>query len=990
MPCNLCKLLVGLATLAVFINFYNLILSDIMTTYIFKSNYSKVINKLENQGFVEVRKNQPSIIELKGQFWNKKATYTKNVKGWDRFALFLSLLCKQISLFLLPLKLSKKDVKLMSTEWKLAWEGSVEFAVYQKTLSTMSKNIFGFINGEREHKSIKNTVIDIIPGCLSFHLHIPIGYSEESTLFSQKLTDLSIDFEKKVFSDKTKFILTNENMILLLNEIGGYECFLADPKNADAFFSRLGAGNCAHHSADIRTKRPRIENTIALSLARLDFKDKKVLMASNISIFSTPENKIIPPLVQFDSFGMTVKLPKNKDVLQKRLSSLFCDYMHFSRKKDVINGVEYEYEALIAREYIVEVLDLLGLKKIPAHLHEDYADGNYSYIHYMHNVGLVHPYAPVLLDDLLGSIRESLKILVPNDTFIEIQEGVFQKACQAVDVVLHPKGWLSIRLQKDKDTSDTNYANRLKNYLNIENSSTIDFVCPFTNLEFDTEFLIYEENFKPFLKLLQLQKDAKGDSLLEKLMSVKFEKKYTPQFLIKKIAANESIFDIEATIERAIQNIVSVNVGKEKADKVFSEVQFSHKGLQIFFFADLHLDTESFISPADLIAHIFRVKKKIDPISDRETIVIPKNQIKIFLERDLGLSGFTKNLSASDHKTFYRQVIAEYGKSMGIENSLYGSIKGWHLRNPRLKMPKKIPEISYREIVSKASFILQKHPSQQRFCAIIENTLDQCKSLKPATASLLVNQLILIVCPVPSLENITKEQRRSALISIGESATACMSGRATKISEIFNSMIYPEFKDKLKFLILREVEEFKNGVLSEIFFSDDDLERDLIDLQVMHVHLVASAKAYWGDELGLDKEEGLRDCYQHDRYVTNKKKQQFIKIIENNLVDHLFEVFSQARVEDFSIMNNVDMTLEEKEMSLELENELLIRNRLVDILKQEGMTVDEIEGDEEEDENGFPNEGVIGKLLPRNEMGKARLNREALVKILIDINLLHD
>ena len=276
---------------------------------------------------------------------------------------------------------------------------------------------------------------------------------------------------------------------------------------------------------------PDVENTIAYNLVQLD------------SSFKLEEGL---PVVKFSETGLSLKLNDHSVKLKEILTQVFgfkCEDIN-----ETINTKKYSYEFKFSRDQIENVLNLLGLDKIPPDgLSDRFNSGEITYINYLKEIKLYHPYQPVKTLDALESIKESIKIIVPNEN-------------QTVPhVAYHPRGWVSVMIPQGND----DYVQKLSAFLNCQ---PLKINKEFNKTHYDREFRIYHDDMgslENFLKKLKLDVSPEGYPYLDILND--FNPKITPVYA----ASGNDELNFLQTLSRTLS---ALNPKFKEQSKIFSPV----------------------------------------------------------------------------------------------------------------------------------------------------------------------------------------------------------------------------------------------------------------------------------------------------------------------------------------------------------------------------------------------------------------------------------
>ena len=287
-------------------------------------------------------------------------------------------------------------------------------------------------------------------------------------------------------------------------------------------------------------------------------------------------------------------------------------------------------------------------------------------------------------------------------------------------------------------------------------------------------------------------------------------------------------------------------------------------------------------------------------------------------------------------------------------NHPHGAVADLSLCNPPIRMPANIPQFSERTYLNNVKNILSGHKKKLTYVRVFEDTFRKIAMNNRfqdnrATRENIRAYLNLIMHEIMNNKAIPIERKRAVLVDIGETCTACLPGRLGKIQEAYQYLVQPEFTDKVKSPLLHKVEQFKNGLLNELFKNNGQ-----------SVHYVASAKKNWGKEFGLNDEELDINHGHWDASAKDKKK--FEEGCRANLVNAVFDLVQNDKDEEGAITNVGHY-----------------QSRLRQILKNEGLKPDEIDAEME-------------RLFPDEEMETPQMTsitEEAVKWLLIDIKLLY-
>lgn len=734
-----------------------------------------------------------------------------------------------------------------------------------------------------------------------------------------------------------------------------------------------------YSSAEIWGYAPSVEDTISLTLANLD-----PHLSIKLREITTPkpQSAYAIPLVEFDSQGLMIKIPDSRQKLddlaemirelppgnyskQKELENTKNEIENSIKReenlKDLIKqifGLEeirgeeshfsrlYGYFFHVKRDEIENFLMQLGMDQIAPHgLHQVYCAGNITYIQHLIQTGKYHAYRAVRMNDAVESIQNSLANLVPNKTY------------SIPHVSYHPRGWLSIKLKQNSQ----DYNDRLIEFLGHP-------LCPihqnFNREIFTGEIFIYDEMLPKFLKQLNLEEAPDNISYLDKLgIGKKLE-------LENCVVQKDNKVDLLGTIALRLARFAS----NDKSDRFLPQVSVKNsdqeKGIEIWIPADQMMSFSPHpIFFGDYLSDIFGINA--EEITDAKVtylrLLVPNKRVKSFLERDLALRNLPlqkkNNIWVWEEVTYFKYFIQLYYPELYERR---GKVINLSLSNPRVPIPSSAPEMSQKVVLEHVEKILKNHPKKETYKRAFEDTF---KRINPFgdnpdladyrahvhSAQEVKKYLNLIMDVLAKDTSINDDRKREVMIEIamGCQKNICLIGRASNLREIYQKLMCPELKNKVRAILLNPIDKFKNDVLAELFKKHQN-----------GLHIVNLAKILWWEKFGLDEEAGKQDedlknnkngCRENLEllYLQPETKQEFVKICKKNL----FNAVVQALREDKDSNGSIRY-LQEYQESLQ------------QILSTEGLKPDQIDDEME-------------RLLPNFD-----LTNEAVGLLLIHIGIL--
>ncbi len=694
------------------------------------------------------------------------------------------------------------------------------------------------------------------------------------------------------------------------------------------------------HKPEIWGNAPNIPNTISLTLAQLDPQLQKEL--KELDSHPQPHQDHLVPIVEFDDFGMLIKTPTSKENFSSLIKQFFglkqlvnaegakLEETHFERKYEVFR---------VEREGVENFLKQLGMDNIPAqNLHERYMNGDISYLQHLVETRCYHPYRPERTNDALTSIKDSLSDLVPNELKVQ------------ANVSYHPRGWLSIKLPNWGE----NYNEMLANYLKTE---LIPINHEFNGEHYTSEIIIHEEDIPKFLKTLELEKTPDGSSYVERLKNYAGKESLDEVFS----EANQGEIDLPRTISRRLGTLDPNNKGKglkdfsrrgfpEAAGIILPRVNINNGIIEIRIHPKqnenkVKIGPEKELTFGEYLSHVFALDGFYQEFNNNMEycINVPLERMKGFLVKDLSLRLLPQEYKKDDLFTFFNLFKKNYNPPYKPP----GTVANLRLRNPSIPLPENIPDISKEQILDTVNKTLDKHLKKETLIDVFKDTFKRIfpgrdnPDMKEynehkATAAEILKFLKAITHELITNKEIPQDRKRETIINIAEECKgACLPGRLTKIEKIYRKLKNPEFEDEVKYLVLEEVDNFKEGVLSEHF------------INLPHgVHVVNLAKLNWGIEFGLNQEAGRldeplrrnKDNFKKDLedfFLTPEKKAEVEDDFKKNLLSSVSKLIRNTKQ-----MDKVPGK-EEEEMGSVL-NVGDYQTRLREILRDEGLKPDQI------------------------------------------------
>ncbi len=807
---------------------------------------------------------------------------------------------------------------------------------------------------------------------------------------------------KQIIGSKERIIPKNYEGIPCVREINfSFEEALKliedIPERGVANLSKLvGHDLNVHHyhyqSAQIAGNAPSIENTIALTLAHLD--PKFHLLIAKLQSVSDPQKDYPIPLIEFNPHGMTIKISdsdkmlkdlivspelKNKDLSIEDLKEIIRSEENlknlikqiFGFKGDVIEETHFErsysYEFRIEGEEVKTFFKQLGIDKIPPEgLHEKYRD--FSYLQILQTYGIYHAYEPVLTDDALESISKSLPLLVSNERNVQ------------PFVTYHPRGWLSIKLPKGSD----DYSKRLAEHLKSE---WISIQQDFNNENYQYEIDIYEEELPKFLKTLGLDYTSEGIPFLDQMREYLFPKSlntYSLEDKNKKLNLPHMIAKMISALDPEIKE--EFKKAKDEDYPVEGvpviDVTFAFNRIDIKIPAKLNekkvkMGPHQNITFGEYFSQVYALEGKVIEELDHHELKnfylvnVPPHRVKGFFEKDLSLRKLPKIYKTVEYETFfsYFQNLQPYFKPITSTVDLT-------LRNPSLPMPQ-VPEISRHQIMQTVKSTLAKSFNKETFVKVFENILEDTEhgsfryrykeGENAEDLDSILAYLKLIIHELMTNENISSERKSEAIIEIANGCrNSCVNGQLTKIQNVFQKLVHPEFADIVRGVLLDKIEIFKDEVLKSVF---KHMRNSIA------VHVINAARVFWGDIFGLNQEIGKQDKdyiqykYYFNGYVADPQKKEFKDFCEENLLNAIYNLIKDDKDDRGTILNSAEFQM-----------------RLRKILRKEGLKPTEIDT---EMERLMPNEINLQKILQdeglnpeeiRIEMMQTFLSEEIIFK----------
>lgn len=696
-----------------------------------------------------------------------------------------------------------------------------------------------------------------------------------------------------------------------------------------------------HHKSSLLFNDPCVEETISFTLAHLDPHLHQLLNENPLAPFELQPL----PIVEFNDLGMSIKLPDSEENLKNLILQIFDFKGGLIEKEEVHFERAYTYQFFISRDEIGQAFKVLGLNEIPIE------DGNVkmTYLQYLQENQKYHSYQPVLKEDALESIVESLKALVPN------------KAQSVPYVTYHPRRWLSVKLPQEKE----NYTKDLLTYLKCT-ALTISEVI--SGSFYDQEIIIYDDENKhieKFLKKLQLENSPEGNpyiELLRKCPGLSLSRPYYAEVIENRPNIRQTIARTLSALDPEIKEILE-KIPPEGSTSHLSlvSIDFNEKGIQIKIPKQLNdkkypLGPHKLLSFGEYISFVFGLEGSLQMSEEIECYIIdvPLKRAKCFLEKDLSLTTLPSKYQIKDPKEFkkdkpLKKFLAEnfyHYFSFKIDPHLipYGRITNFKLKNPPIKIPD-IPEISDKDILNQLKKLFKEvdflEKNQETYISDIEATILSLRNPNYAdyerTNENIRLYLKLIVHALMTNKQQTKESKQEVLANVGIacSRNTCQPGKMIKLQEEYRALSNPQFKDKVKAHLLDKVEKAKIQLLKYLF---KHLEHN--------VHFISAIKVKWGKELGLDEREGKDDEYWKE-YGYDPHKDFFDKkIFINHREEKIPNEKSISGIKEYFNKHLVHTTFAlitgDKEIEGSVVNYQNYQEQIHQILKDQGFTPDEI------------------------------------------------
>lgn len=701
------------------------------------------------------------------------------------------------------------------------------------------------------------------------------------------------------------------------------------------------SSNLKDHLKDLKNLDDKLNSLIKLYIAKdqakFDENLKSFICSQNFNEFLKVQENL-------------KKIVKVEENLKDLLKQLFGFIENNEGIEEVHFGRSYPYTFRVERNEIENVLKYLGLEAIPSKdLHKLYSKGDITYLQHLIETKRYHAYRPERKNAVLESIIQSLKVLVPNELDV------------LPHVSFHPRGWLSIKLPN----WSLDYNKMLLAYLKYP-STHIDEVFN-ENETYTSEIIIYEEEIFNFLKKLKLEDTLYdfGNETLEK-KPVEEDKKLN---LMATIGRTLSALE---PLTKAILDGYNENDLPEIGEVKLVQASGNELGL------DLKIPNELYETKIISLGTTFSFGKYLESVFGLEkggkinqefyNLHVPIDRVKSFLEKDLSLRLLKPKYRDAKVSTYFNLFIRDVCRANknafgGVPYAAHASVADLSLRNPSVPIPEKIPEISDQEILKNVSKILLAHPKKESYLEIFAETFKRISpginnpdireyNAHKVTADNIRSYLKLVMHELINNKGIKEFNKREAIteIATGCSGKTCLPGRLTKIQAVYQHLKHPELDDKVKFLLLDKVEEFKNDVLAALFAEYPN-----------NVHIVNAAKVVWW-KCGLDKKAGELDDELSKEvdggkaldkiykllYLTEAKKKEFINLIRQNLVDEVFYAVQNDKNEEGFILNIDEY-----------------QNRLRKILRNEGIKPSKLDA-------------KIACLIPTSKILEKSLNKKGL------------
>lgn len=618
-------------------------------------------------------------------------------------------------------------------------------------------------------------------------------------------------------------------------------------------------GLTIYHSqtAQIWGNEPNIEDTISLTLAHIEPKLDNDLGNVKANPFLQKNHPV--PIVEFDDQGMIIKIPEDNVNLKNIIAQVFGFKQLFTSNGEPLEEVQFDrtYKIFrLNREEIENFLNQLGLDKIPPEgLHDNYANGNVTYLQYLIQSCRYHAYRPQREDGVLESISKSLSVLVPNEMQVEPL------------VSYHFRGWVSIKM------SDLNldYNRMLSSFLKTE---LFEIKQEFNGLSYVHEIIIHEEELPKFLKTLKLENNPNGTPYTDLLKEFKISLEVSyAESEDKQIDLPRTIARTLSILEPNLKTFFKINDFTPQSipefDFPFAQVNYLQDGLEIKI--PKALNCNILIGPGKIrklgeyLSQVFGLRGEIRNENGTEQFYcmkVPKDRIKSFLERDLSLRLLPSEYKKSNIVTFLNQYSHDVNRLYGLGERIpaHGSVADLSLHNPAVPVPEKIPEMADKEIIDAVNNILDKHPKKETYVQVFVDTFKRITPGKDnpdpdefnkfqRTAEAIRPYLQVITHELLNNHELTDDRKREVLIEIALGCKeTCLPGRLTKIQDVYQNLMQPELADKVRFILLDKAQQFKIAELASMFAKE-----------AHNVHIVNLAKVVWGKEFGLSAEEGKLD-----------------------------------------------------------------------------------------------------------------------------------
>lgn len=659
--------------------------------------------------------------------------------------------------------------------------------------------------------------------------------------------------------------------------------------------------------------------------------------------------KIALPIINFDTLGLTIKIPKDKPYLEKSILEIYK--LSLSHGIDEIHG-KYHYDKVIR----------VPRKEVPVFLKNLVPDGGDTLLEFFKSEGKYHEYSPIELPDPIDSITQSIAALVENKLFAEPL------------VILHPRGWMSIRIPKGHEE----YKEKLIEYLNI-NPRPID--CEINGKSYDTEFCISSDIIPLFLKnTLQLFRKNDQESMIEQLVECCENKNFQPMIMLdsnKKIDFSATLAFTLATLHDELAKVVKENRLKLNKEHL-PRISIESKGLEIFISKGLNnkkikIGPKDWIPFSEYICRLFGYKRLRKCEDDSFIILVPYLRCQEFLGRDLQLYKLPENYQSKELVTFYNLFNQKYKEK--FPKSVIGkrgTIQDLSLRNPYVPIPDldKMVLINEQEMLKIAEVYLKKNHSYEALKGILIK-LNNYGKFKGFVSSNIYRYTQLILNALKDPFKLSESQKKAVLLDIatGCSSDTCLPGILTKLQFIYQKIAVPDSKDECTTLLLSAIEECKNDILTELFSYHEQ-----------SVHMFSAAQVLWGKALGLNYEAGLLD---HNRVLygeanlnqaTKKDVYKYTKYTSegNQPLDLKQEFINSCRQEKFienihrMIVNKIDTDQKMADLSI-------YKDGVRKIYKNLGFTIEEIENE-------------VKRLFPQELVSKEKMSKDEIHSILLEKN----